>query len=186
MPVFMALLLSDLEFGAILSAAVFILAAATDGIDGYVARIRQETSFLGEVIDHLADKLLISAALISLVGLGRLSAWIAVVIIAREFLISSLRIFSIKALKRFPSSKWGKAKTFAQIVAVTIWVVLPQHSIQSKDLFYITGVVVMLLAIVLTIYSAIDYFKLTLPLIDESIKKEGMEGARRDKYSGNR
>lgn len=167
-PVFMALLLSDVPQGVYLSALVFVVAAITDGIDGYVARVRKETSLLGEVLDPFADKLLISAALVSLVELGRLSAWVAMVIIAREFMVSGLRVVAIGLGKRISASSLGKMKTVFQIIAVVAWVLLPHKSIIDKDTFYWGGIVLMGMALVLTIYSAIDYFRLSFSLINEA------------------
>ena len=87
-PVFVVLLLSDIPYGQYLAIAVFAVAAFTDKLDGYVARSRGQITAVGQFLDPLADKLLISAALIALVGLGKLSAWVAMVIIAREFAVS--------------------------------------------------------------------------------------------------
>lgn len=169
-PVFMALLLSDIPHGELISALIFVIAAVTDGIDGYVARIRKETSLLGEVLDPFADKLLISAALISLVELNRLNAWVAMVIIAREFMVSGLRVVAISQGKRIPASSLGKIKTVFQILAVMAWVVLPHRSIVNKDAFYQGGIVLMGVALVLTIYSAIDYFRLSFSTINKAGK----------------
>lgn len=166
----MALLLSDIPRGELISALVFAIAAVTDGIDGYLARIRRETSLLGEVLDPFADKLLISAALISLVELNRLGAWVAMVIIAREFMVSGLRVVAISQGKRIPASSLGKLKTVFQIVAVITWVILPHKSIVEKDAFYMGGVVLMGAALVLTIYSAVDYFRLSFSLINKAGK----------------
>lgn len=164
-PVFMAFLLSDLETGAYLAAVVFTLAALTDTVDGYLARVRRETTFLGEVIDPFADKLLISAALVSLVQIDRLSAWIAMVIIAREFFVSGLRVVVISRGKRVPASIWGKLKTFSQIVAVIAWVLLPDRASFYYHAFYYFAIASIALALVLTVYSAFDYFRVSLPYL---------------------
>lgn len=162
----MAFLLSDLKSGAYLAAAVFTLAALTDTVDGYLARVRRETSFLGEVIDPFADKLLVSAALVSLVQIDRLSAWIAMVIIAREFFVSGLRVVAISRGKRVPASIWGKLKTFSQIVAIIAWVLLPDRSASHYHIIYYFAIVSITLALVLTIYSAFDYFRASLPYLN--------------------
>lgn len=146
-PVFMALLLVEMPYGSYFAAAVFTLAAATDGLDGYVARSRNEVTRLGIMIDPLADKLLVSSALVSLVQLGRISAWIAMLIIGREFAVTGLRAMAASSGVMVPASIWGKVKTFAQIVAVVASIIkIP------GDLF------LMWAAVFLTIWSGLDYF----------------------------
>lgn len=146
-PVFMALLLVEMPYGSYFAAAVFTLAAATDGLDGYVARSRNEVTKLGIMIDPLADKLLVSSALVSLVQLGRISAWIAMLIIGREFAVTGLRAMAASSGVMVPASIWGKIKTFAQIVAVVASIIkIP------GDLF------LMWAAVFLTIWSGLDYF----------------------------
>src|SRR3712207_3380786 len=90
-PVVVVALLDATPNGSILAAAVFALAAVTDGLDGYLARSRQSITNFGKVMDPIADKLLIAAALISLVSAARLAGWVAMVIIAREFAVTVLR-----------------------------------------------------------------------------------------------
>lgn len=109
-PVFMAVLLSGAENGKYLAAVVFGIAAATDGLDGYVARTRKQVTRFGKLIDPIADKLLISAALLTLVELDQISAWIAVIIIGREFAVSGLRILAAADQVVIAASKWGKPK----------------------------------------------------------------------------
>ena len=83
-----------------LAVVVFSVAAATDSLDGYLARSRQPIATVGKLLDPLADKLLISAALISLVGLDRVAPWVAMVIIAREFAVTGLRLIAVSAGRR--------------------------------------------------------------------------------------
>lgn len=117
-PVFMVLLLEKIPYGAEWAAAVFVLAAATDGLDGYVARRRREITRFGQLIDPIADKLLVSAALLSLVQLGEINAWAALVIIGREFTVSGLRILAAAEGRVIVASKLGKIKTVTQIAAI--------------------------------------------------------------------
>ena len=91
-PVFMVALLGNISHGDLIAVVVFSVAAATDSLDGYLARSRQSITTVGKLLDPLADKLLISAALISLVELDRLSAWVAMVIIARELAVTMSRM----------------------------------------------------------------------------------------------
>ena len=90
-PVIVVALLEETPDGDILAAVVFALAAVTDGLDGYIARRREAVTTFGKLMDPLADKLLIVAALVTLVSLGRLAAWVAMVIIARELAVTGLR-----------------------------------------------------------------------------------------------
>lgn len=148
-PVFMGLVLTadQVPYRAYLAAGVFILAAATDGLDGYIARARREVTKLGTLVDPIADKLLISAALIALVELDQVSAWIAVIIIGREFAVSGLRLVAASEGEVIPASIWGKAKTFTQIVAVAgVLVGLPW----ADALLWVAAAI--------TVLSGIDYF----------------------------
>ncbi len=157
-PVFMVFLLGlDVippEVSAALAVAVFAVAAVTDTLDGYFARSRNAVTVLGQFLDPLADKLLISAALISLVSLDRLSAWLAMVIIAREFAVSGLRLVAAAESIVIPASPLGKVKTFSQIVAV-VALILPGFAfIWGRPLSWY----LIYLAALLTIISGIDYF----------------------------
>ncbi len=162
-PVFMAFLLSKtsltylgvtIQWGAVVAGLIFVLAAVTDGIDGYIARSRGLVTSVGQLLDPLADKLLISAALISLVGLGRLSAWIAVVIIGREFAVTGLRMSAAVNHIVIPAGKWGKIKTVTQIVAIVFLIIkipVPVYGPWLENI--LIGI-----ALVMTVVSGIDYF----------------------------
>lgn len=157
-PVFMVFLLGleviPANVSAALAVGVFVIAAVTDTLDGYFARSRNAVTVLGQFLDPLADKLLISAALISLVSLDRISAWIAMLIIAREFAVSGLRLVAAADRVVIPASPLGKAKTFSQIIAV-VALILPEFGfILGRPLsWYLINI-----AAVLTIVSGIDYF----------------------------
>jgi CDP-diacylglycerol--glycerol-3-phosphate 3-phosphatidyltransferase len=117
-PIFMIILISKMPYGKFMAAAVFILAASTDGLDGYIARKKNQVTRLGKFMDPLADKLLVSAALISLVELREISAWVAVIIIGREFAVTGLRAIVAAEGVVISASRWGKYKTVTQIVAI--------------------------------------------------------------------
>lgn len=151
-PIFMAFLLSRIPFGDWLAAAVFAIAALTDSIDGYLARKHNQITVFGQFFDPLADKLLISAALISLVGQGRLSAWLAMVIITREFAISGLRIFALVNGKIIAASSLGKIKTVSQVIAIIAWILKPAL-VSDAVASLIMGV-----AVTITIVSGFDYY----------------------------
>ena len=160
-PVFMAFLLSRLPLGDWLAAGVFVIAALTDSVDGYIARKHNQITVFGQFFDPLADKLLISAALITLVGQGRLSAWLAMIIITREFAVSGLRYFAWMNGKVIPASSMGKIKTVSQVVAIIFWILKP--AIISTLL----ADVVMGIAVAITIVSGLDYYLKIRPNLDQ-------------------
>jgi CDP-diacylglycerol---glycerol-3-phosphate 3-phosphatidyltransferase len=149
-PVLAAVLLSGLSFGDALAAAVFVLASLTDVLDGWVARrARSETNF-GRLMDPLADKLLVTAALVSLVALERLEAWVAMVIIAREFAVTGLRQLALEQGHVIPASQWGKLKTLTQVAMVLVLIIVDGRPIAVDLLVYTT--------VVVTVLSGADYF----------------------------
>src|SRR4051812_31327102 len=117
-PVLVVALLEATPNGSAVAAIVFALAAITDGLDGYIARAQRSITTFGKVMDPIADKLLIAAALITLVSLDRVAAWIAMVIIAREFAVSGLRVAAGQQGVVIPASWLGKAKTVVQVAAI--------------------------------------------------------------------
>jgi CDP-diacylglycerol--glycerol-3-phosphate 3-phosphatidyltransferase len=149
-PVLAAVLLSTLSDSDLLAAIVFILASATDALDGWLARRRQQVTQFGRLMDPLADKLLITAALVSLVALYRLDAWVAMVIIAREFAVTGLRMLAVEQGEVVPASIWGKLKTVSQVAMVLalIWVDRPAQWVDI--LIWVT--------VVITVLSGADYF----------------------------
>ena len=117
-PVLVVALLGNTPAGDVLAAIVFVLASLTDFIDGRLARARDSVTTFGKLMDPLADKLLIVAALISLVSLNRLAAWVAMVIIAREMAVTGLRGLAAERGIVLAASSLGKVKTVLQIAAV--------------------------------------------------------------------
>jgi len=155
-PVFMVFLLTPSlqPTGSYIAAIIFSLAALTDTIDGYLARFQKQVTAMGQFLDPIADKLLVSAALISLVELARISAWVALVIIAREFAVSGLRLAAIAEKEVIVASRMGKIKTISQIVAVIAIILQPPVELAGVSLA--SGLLT--LAVVLTIVSGVDYF----------------------------
>jgi CDP-diacylglycerol--glycerol-3-phosphate 3-phosphatidyltransferase len=132
---------------------LFLLAALMDFLDGYLARRRKQVTRLGTLLDPAADKILMSAAFISLVELGLAQAWIVVVIIAREFAVSSLRSFASAEGLVIPSGFSGKVKTTVQIIAVALLIIYNQLG-EFRHLAPIS----LWLAMVITVYSGCEYF----------------------------
>jgi CDP-diacylglycerol--glycerol-3-phosphate 3-phosphatidyltransferase len=152
-PIFIIVLYLPLRCKHIIAAALFIIISSTDALDGYIARKRKEITTLGKFIDPLADKLLISAALIFLIGHG-VEAWMAFVIIAREFMVTGIRIIAASHKKVIAASNLGKIKTLSQIIAVVA--VLLNSSF---------GWYIMLIAVLFTIVSGIDYLMAALKFL---------------------
>ena len=146
-----------------LAAAVFGVLAATDGVDGYLARSRNEVTTFGKFLDPLADKLLVTAALLALIELSVLPAWIGFVIIAREFIVSGLRMVASAEGSVIAASRYGKLKTVLQIAAILLFIVKDSTLItgMSAEVSLWTQIVawtVMGAAVIMTIVSMIDYF----------------------------
>ena len=149
-PVLVAVLLSALPDADLFAAIVFVIASATDALDGWIARRRSMVTAFGKLMDPLADKLLITAALVSLVALYRLDAWVAMVIIAREFAVTGLRMLAVEQGQVISASVWGKLKTTTQVAMVLalIWVDRPAQWVDI--LVYAT--------VAITVLSGADYF----------------------------
>ncbi|MEN6463245.1 MAG: CDP-diacylglycerol--glycerol-3-phosphate 3-phosphatidyltransferase [Syntrophomonas sp.] len=155
-PIFVIFLTVRIPYGDYLAALVFIIAALTDSLDGYLARKWKQVTKMGIILDPLADKLLITAALISLVELGQIAGWIAIIILGREFAVSGLRILKAEEGIIIAASKLGKIKTISQIVAVVLIIL--------KNLYYPyfqlpIGVWAMYIAVIITVVSGIEYFQ---------------------------
>jgi CDP-diacylglycerol--glycerol-3-phosphate 3-phosphatidyltransferase len=143
-------LLSGVASSDALAAGVFVLASFTDALDGWIARRRRSETNFGRLMDPLADKLLVTSALVSLVALDRLQAWVAMVIIAREFAVTGLRQLAMEHGEVIPASQWGKLKTVAQIAMVLALLANESSPPWVDAIVYAT--------VVITVASAIDYF----------------------------
>lgn len=153
-PVFMIFLLNKIPYGVPIAAGIFVIAAITDTLDGYIARKRNEITNFGKFMDPLADKLLVSAALISLVQMGKLSAWIVVIIISREFTISILRAVAAAEGRVIAASWWGKAKTISQIIAIIAILI---NNFPFSYINFPFDMIMMWTSVVFTIISGVDY-----------------------------
>ena len=149
-PVVVVALLGESEYGDALAAVVFALAAVTDGLDGYIARRRDDVTTFGKLMDPLADKLLIIAALVSLVSLDRLAAWVAMVIIARELAVTVLRAVAVEQGVVISASWLGKLKTILQVAAVFALIAAHPAPLAVDLLVYA--------AVAITLISGADYF----------------------------
>lgn len=146
-----------------LAALVFTFLAATDAVDGYLARSRNEVTTFGKFVDPLADKILVTAALVALIEVDVLPAWIVLVIITREFVVSGLRMIASAEGLVIAASWYGKLKTTLQIVAIVMFIVMDSPALAVVGpwlpaVFTAASWVVMGGAIVMTILSMVDYF----------------------------
>ena len=151
--IFMAV--KDIPYGKELATIIFILASLTDKLDGYIARSRNQITNFGKFMDPLADKLLVTAALVSLVELQIVYSWVAMIIIAREFAVSGLRTIAASEGKVIAASWWGKIKTVVQIVAIITALLNLSH---ANPILNILTNIFMGAAVIITIISGVDYF----------------------------
>ncbi len=149
-PVLVVALLGNTAEGDVLAAIVFAAASATDFVDGYMARSRNSVTNFGKLMDPLADKLLIVAALVSLVSLHRLAAWVAMVIITRELAVTVLRMGANQAGVVIAASNFGKVKTCLQIVTILVIIAVTGKPLWVSALLYVT--------VLVTVLSGLDYF----------------------------
>jgi CDP-diacylglycerol--glycerol-3-phosphate 3-phosphatidyltransferase len=145
----------SITYNQIVAALIFIIAASTDGLDGYIARKNKIVTNLGKLLDPLADKVLVAAVLISLVEMDKLDAWIAVVIICREFAVTGLRQIALLENKVIAASTWGKWKTAVQITMI-IALMLNNFPFTFIDVRF--DIFASWVAAIITVYSGIDYF----------------------------
>jgi CDP-diacylglycerol--glycerol-3-phosphate 3-phosphatidyltransferase len=164
-PVIVVALLGETPNGDALAAGVFALAALTDGLDGYFARSRDAVTTFGKLMDPLADKLLIVAALVSLVSLDRLAAWVAMVIIARELAVTGLRAVAAERGVVIAASPLGKVKTILQVAAVIALIAADPSPVWVDVLVYV--------AVAMTVISGLDYFFGLRKRFEEQKKRAG-------------
>jgi CDP-diacylglycerol--glycerol-3-phosphate 3-phosphatidyltransferase len=154
-PLVMVLLCFSSPWASFLGALCFALAGATDILDGFLARRQRSVTPFGKFMDPLADKLLVSAALIMLIPLGRVPAWMAVVIIGRELMVTGLRGLAAAEGIILAPDRWGKAKTILQMVAITALIL--HYPYEALD-FQRLGSALLWVAMVVTVASGLGYF----------------------------
>jgi len=148
-----------------LGLAIFLSAAATDLLDGYLARRWRQVTTIGTLLDPIADKLLVSAALISLVQVRALPAWMAILIVGREFAVSGLRSIAAAEGYTIRASDLGKTKTFSQVVAISCMLLSVRHPALTQP-----GMILMWGVVLFALLSALSYFAKFWHKVDESIK----------------
>ena len=148
--------------------AIFIIASITDKLDGYIARSRNQITTFGKFLDPIADKILVLAAMIMLVEAGRLPAWIPIVVLFREFIVSGYRLVAVgKEGNVIAASIWGKLKTVTQMIALIIALIdMNEYGAFIKGglekfplIINIAATVMMTISVIATIFSGWDYIK---------------------------
>lgn len=170
-PVFLVFItVKEIPYGSIIATVIFIIASLTDQLDGHIARSRNQITNFGKFMDPLADKLLVTAALVSLVELKLVAGWAVVVILAREFAVSGLRTLAASDGTVIAASWWGKIKTVTQMIAILLLLLkvnintsvnainFVNNNSLLNDFFTYVPETIMFMAVLITIISGIDYF----------------------------
>lgn len=163
-PFFIFFFLSSWTWGPILGGAIFVVAALTDMLDGHIARKYHLVTTFGKFMDPLADKLLVCSALICLVETGDISSWVAIVIIAREFAVTGLRVLAASDGIVIAASWWGKIKTITQMIAI-VSLLFGNWPFEALGIPF--GQFTMYLAVLFTIISGLDYFRLNKQVFNQ-------------------
>jgi CDP-diacylglycerol--glycerol-3-phosphate 3-phosphatidyltransferase len=150
------------RLGSFLAAVFFAAAAFTDLLDGFLARRYKTVTHVGKFLDPLADKLLVSVTMIMLITLGRIPAWMVILIIAREMAVTGLRGIAIAEGKVIEASSLGKYKTIFQMVSLTCLCLHYQYVVVD---FHAVGMALLWVALVLTLWSGFAYFQLAKKIL---------------------
>ena len=156
-PVFMWAVNSSYQYSAVLALLIFMVASVTDAVDGYVARRFNQITNFGKFIDPLADKLLVVSALLMFVQLGQMSAWAAMIIIAREFLVTSLRTVAMAEGIVIAAGWEGKLKTFVQIICIAFLLTGQGAPELIRDSGITWDQMVVWLMVAVTVWSGVSY-----------------------------
>ncbi|HOG16470.1 MAG: CDP-diacylglycerol--glycerol-3-phosphate 3-phosphatidyltransferase [Syntrophaceae bacterium PtaU1.Bin231] len=154
-PVLFFLLTAPGPTGSLVIAALFILAALTDLLDGYLARKYQIVTAMGKLLDPIADKLIVNTAMILMIPIGRIPAWVAAVIIARDFAVDGIRSMAAAEGQVIAASRLGKRKTLCQIFALSALMI--HYPLFGADA-HVVGTFILYIALFLSVYSGIEYF----------------------------
>lgn len=154
-PIFLVILMTEMNNKEIIAFIVFLVASITDAVDGYFARKLNQITELGKFLDPLADKLLIVAALLALLYLDYVAAWVAAVIILREIFITAFRFYYMVKDATFAASWLAKKKTLVQIIAISLLILHPE--LPYAETIFDIATIILYFAVFLTVYSGIEY-----------------------------
>ena len=139
---------------------IFIIASITDKLDGYIARSRNQVTTFGKFLDPLADKILVISALVILVEYTKIPSWIPIIVLAREFIVSGYRLLAVeKGGIVIAASMWGKLKTVTQMIAIICCFLDPFKFGEFASPINILSTVMLVVSVIATIFSGIDYMK---------------------------
>lgn len=156
-------------YGNYVALSIYIIAAITDGVDGYIARKRKEITQLGKFLDPIADKLLVTAALIMLLIRNDVNGWAVMIIIGREFIVTGIRLVAAGEGVVIAASKMGKLKTITQMVAI-VATLMDNYPLSLFTDFKFDEMA-MFLAVIITLYSGYDYYKKNIHVITPKSKR---------------
>ena len=160
-PVFVFLLVDPTPQSSIWATAIFVIASFTDWLDGYIARIYRAESILGTLLDPLADKILVSAALVMLSatpGVPRVPAWMVVALLSRELIVTGLRSLAALQGTVVPASYWAKHKTAWTLIAIICLLIDEPYRIFGTLVnFHVSGMVFLWIALIISVGSGVDY-----------------------------
>jgi CDP-diacylglycerol--glycerol-3-phosphate 3-phosphatidyltransferase len=165
-PVLFFLLLSPDSTGSLVIAGIFVIASLTDLLDGYIARRYQIVTTMGKFLDPIADKLVVNTAMILMIPIGRIPAWIVAIIIIRDFTVDGIRTIASSEGVIIESSRLAKQKTLCQVVAVTALMI--HYPFLGADA-HLVGIAILYVALFLTLYSGLDYL---VKFFNEIFKKK--------------
>lgn len=148
-PVFLAVLYLDFACNQYIALAIFVLASVTDFVDGYIARRYDQVTDFGKFMDPLADKLLVMAAMVWFVAVGRFPAWAFLIVIAREFAVTALRLIAVEGGRVIAAAWSGKIKTASTMVGICVMFLFPHPVVDAA---------VMAVIVLTTVYSGVEYF----------------------------
>lgn len=181
-PIMVIITFFNIDIKWILVDAIFILASLTDKLDGYIARSRNLVTTFGKFLDPIADKILVLAAMLILVEAAKLPAWIPIIVLFREFIVSGYRLVAVeKGGKVVAASVWGKLKTVTQMVALVLAIVDPNTfgacftgTLSGFSFWYnLIVTILMIISVVATIFSGVDYILKGKDLFKEEVKENG-------------
>lgn len=179
-PILIIVLFLPFEWANFVGLFIFVVASITDSLDGHIARSRNLVTNFGKFLDPLADKLLVCSALIALVGMDKIPSWFATIIIAREFMVTGIRLLANGEGRVIAASIWGKIKTITQIIAISLLLLdtTPSLPADESDIFMvgklfnlfetfsvspvqntigILATIMIILSIIITVFSGMDY-----------------------------
>ncbi len=181
-PIMVIITFFNIDIKWILVDVIFIIAAITDKLDGYIARSRNQITTFGKFLDPIADKILVLAAMLILVEAARLPAWIPIIVLFREFIVSGYRLVAVeKGGKVVAASVWGKLKTVTQMIAILL-AFLDANAFGACFTGSLSGfsfvynlivTILMIISVIATIFSGADYIIKGKDLFKEEVKENG-------------